>query len=53
MAASYPSENFSPGPNVDNTTVVNAAYMDERDSELIAIEKALGVGLVPDPCVST
>ena len=45
--ASYPTSIWSDGDNEDGETVVNAAYMDERDDEIIAIETALGTGLVP------
>jgi hypothetical protein len=53
----YPSHVFrvngDPVPNnEDNSTVVNAAYMNDRDGEITAIEQALGAGLVPSGTVS-
>lgn len=46
MAATFPLGIVSLADNVDGTTVINAAYMDLRDDELVAIEKSLGAGLV-------
>lgn len=43
----YPGAIFNPDPNINNSTEVNATYMDDRDIEIKAIENALGINLVP------
>ena len=43
----FPASVFAPGANMDNTTVVDADYMDARDDEIKAIENSLGLNLVP------
>lgn len=43
---SFPTGIVSLSDNFDNSTVVNAFYMDARDDEIEAIETSLGAGLV-------
>lgn len=47
--SSYPTLIWDPDENEDDATTVDADYMTERDSEIKAIETALGINLAVNP----